>query len=391
MRKYAYLKNPLRNNEGNWIFKIMLYKTEEGFYLFEYNSPDAVLCSSDRCYDSLDDLYEDWNDLIDERGWIGMEDPLPDCQHDAFIPIRVKGRDVGKPEWGKYETLKEGQWVEYPEDKFCRECGLAQSQEVNIEPINVEKKMKRRASELLPGIERPADYMPLMSDGLPARGGMPDPGDMNQTDYQPPVFRPRVEDVSIKHDKPVEIHSTEIDVFNLRCSYFAPPFDKEEKMKRYPVGDYCFHLIRTAKGARCRIEFHSYGDNREEEFDVDAFALIRLDALLKERDVAQLDGYSVHSIGAANHMDLLVQYLGGEQIAATGLPPHNNKHYKEEWFIDFFRNLSGAFGKNIFTDSFKEREQGNDTIPPGSWQCSACGQVNTGPFCSECGSVRPKE
>ena len=51
--------------------------------------------------------------MIDEKGWIEMEDPLPDCQHDAFVPLRVKGRDIGKPEWGKYETLKDGKWVDF--------------------------------------------------------------------------------------------------------------------------------------------------------------------------------------------------------------------------------------------------------------------------------------
>ena len=314
-----------------------------------------------------------------------------------------------------------------PGDRFCTYCGSTQTQEINIEPVNVEKKMRRRAAELLPCLKLPAGYMPLMSDGLPARGGMPDPREAHNPDYQPPVFRPMIKDLSVKHDKPVEISSTEIEVFNLRCSYFSPPYDNEEKMKWYPAGDYCFHLIRTSKGARCRIEFHSYSDNREEEFDADTFALTRLDRLLKERDVAQLDGYSVHSPGAANHMDLLVQYTGGERIAATGIPPQNNQYFNEEWFIDFFRNLSGAFGKNIFTDSFKEREraeqraefakwnrvadstgnnasdgavavqgntaavQNNDTVPPGSWECNACGQLNIGPFCINCGSVKPKE
>lgn len=113
MRKYAYLKEPIKYDKGNYTFKIMLYETTEGIYLFEYGSLDAVQCSHDRCYDSLEDLYEDWNDLIDERGWIEIEDPLPDCQHDTFIPIRVKSRDMGKPEWGKLETLKDGKWVEY--------------------------------------------------------------------------------------------------------------------------------------------------------------------------------------------------------------------------------------------------------------------------------------
>ena len=113
MRKYAYLKEPLQCDTNNYIYKIMLYDTKEGVYLFEYSSLDAVQCSFDRCYDSLAELYEDWNELLDARGWIEIEDPLPDCQHDAFMPIRVKGRNIGKPEWGKLETLQDGKWVEY--------------------------------------------------------------------------------------------------------------------------------------------------------------------------------------------------------------------------------------------------------------------------------------
>ena len=111
MRKYAWLKEPHKSIDNIW--KIMLYKDEEGVFLFTYSSPDAIQCTSDFHYDSLEDLYDEWNELIDERGWIEIEDPLPYCQHDAFIPIRVKGRDIGKPEWGKYEILNEGKWVEY--------------------------------------------------------------------------------------------------------------------------------------------------------------------------------------------------------------------------------------------------------------------------------------
>ena len=116
MRKYAYLKVPLKLDTGTCIYKIMLYEAGEGSYLFGYSSPDAVLCSYDLFYDKPESLYEDWNSLIDEKGWIEMDDPLPGCQHDAFIPIRVKGRDTGAPQWGKLETLKSGKWVEYKTD-----------------------------------------------------------------------------------------------------------------------------------------------------------------------------------------------------------------------------------------------------------------------------------
>ncbi len=113
MRRYAWLREPMKRENGSCIYKIMLYGDEGGFYLFAYNSPDAVICSSDQWYDSLDDLYDDWNDLTDESGWIDMDDPLPGCQHDAFIPLKVKGRDSGRPEWGRFEMLWNGEWVEY--------------------------------------------------------------------------------------------------------------------------------------------------------------------------------------------------------------------------------------------------------------------------------------
>jgi hypothetical protein len=113
VRKYAYLKRPLGCDDGTHIFKIMLYEAKEGCYLFGYRSPDAVQSSFDRLYDLPEDLHDDWDGLVDDRGWIDIEDPLPDCQHDAFIPLRVKGRDTGRPEWGKYEMLKEGKWVPY--------------------------------------------------------------------------------------------------------------------------------------------------------------------------------------------------------------------------------------------------------------------------------------
>ena len=113
MRKYAYLKEPLKKNKDDYVYKIMICEAKEGFYLFEYTSLEAVLSASDLCYELLEDLYEDWNDRIDERGWIELGDPLPECQQDAFIPLRVKGRNTGRPEWGTYETLQDGNWVLY--------------------------------------------------------------------------------------------------------------------------------------------------------------------------------------------------------------------------------------------------------------------------------------
>lgn len=116
MRRFAYLKAPLPRPEGGFTHKVMLCEAEEGVYLFEYDSPDAVMSAADRLYDTPEALYDDWNELLDERGWQPIDDPLPGCQHDAFIPLRVRGRDTGKPEWGHWETLRDGVWVPYTPD-----------------------------------------------------------------------------------------------------------------------------------------------------------------------------------------------------------------------------------------------------------------------------------
>ena len=113
MRSCAYLKKAVDCGGPEPAVKIMLYRSEEGVYLFCYGSAEAVQSSSDFLYASEEELHDDWDGLIDERGWMDMDDPMPGCQHDAFIPLRVKGRDIGRPEWGRYETLKDGKWIGY--------------------------------------------------------------------------------------------------------------------------------------------------------------------------------------------------------------------------------------------------------------------------------------
>ena len=115
MRKYAYLNKPYKK-DNVIINKIMFYETSEGIYLYMYSDLDSNESISDYLYENIEDLYEDFNHLIDERGWIQIDDPLPYCQHDSFSPIRVKGRNIGKPIWGEYEILIDGKWVDYKKE-----------------------------------------------------------------------------------------------------------------------------------------------------------------------------------------------------------------------------------------------------------------------------------
>jgi len=114
MRRYAYLKEPMKANKKDDIYKIMLYQTKkDGVYLFMYCSREAIHCSFDSWYETIEDVYEDWSELIDDNNWIDIDEPLPYCQHDAFLPIRIKGRDIGKPQWGKSEIFENGEWKDY--------------------------------------------------------------------------------------------------------------------------------------------------------------------------------------------------------------------------------------------------------------------------------------
>lgn len=46
---------------------------------------------------NVSDALEDWKDEIGENYWQEIENSLPYYQHDAFLSIRIKVREHGKP------------------------------------------------------------------------------------------------------------------------------------------------------------------------------------------------------------------------------------------------------------------------------------------------------
>ena len=113
MRKWAALRPDCRSVDGTSFRKIMLYPCAEGVYVFLYDTDDAVFCTTDEFCESEEEALERWEEEIDPDGWHVIDDPLPGCQHDSILPIRVKGRDQGAPQWGEYEILTDGKWVDY--------------------------------------------------------------------------------------------------------------------------------------------------------------------------------------------------------------------------------------------------------------------------------------
>lgn len=112
MRMYGFLKNPSAANQQELVYKVMLYETQrQGTFAYLYTSPEALFCSYDYHYSSLEDALEDWEGEVER--WVELGDPLPDCQHDCPLPVRVKGRDQGAPQWGQYEILENGEWKDF--------------------------------------------------------------------------------------------------------------------------------------------------------------------------------------------------------------------------------------------------------------------------------------
>lgn len=114
MRMYGYLREPYVCNSTKKVYKVMIHEIDKvSVYTYYYTDRDAVFSSYDSFNENLETALEEFEGELDDRGWIMIEDPLPYCQHDSVLPIRVKGRETGHPQWGSYEIFSEGQWVEY--------------------------------------------------------------------------------------------------------------------------------------------------------------------------------------------------------------------------------------------------------------------------------------
>lgn len=118
MRKWAILEPCDRDTYVFEPRKIMIHPTWEGAFVYLFDAEDALFSRADEFFESEEDAVEAWEEWVSPEGWHVIDDPLPDCQCDCILPVRVKGRDTGNPQWGKYEILENGEWKDFtPEPK----------------------------------------------------------------------------------------------------------------------------------------------------------------------------------------------------------------------------------------------------------------------------------
>ncbi|MDR2529880.1 MAG: hypothetical protein LBD04_12835 [Synergistaceae bacterium] len=108
MRKIAFVS--AENAEG--IKKVMIYEDNHGVYIFGYNTVYDRNCVFDEWYEALSDAEECCADVygVQADDWIFIADPLEYCNLDYIMPVRIKGRNVGKPRFDCWEVLQDGEW-----------------------------------------------------------------------------------------------------------------------------------------------------------------------------------------------------------------------------------------------------------------------------------------
>lgn len=109
MRKIVNLTEP-----KNGIVRLMIYNNENETYLFGYKKFEDCGSEFDEWFESENDALESCKTeyAIEITDWKEIANPELNCQHDWINPVRVKGRENGKPEFGKFEKLVNGEWIE---------------------------------------------------------------------------------------------------------------------------------------------------------------------------------------------------------------------------------------------------------------------------------------
>jgi hypothetical protein len=113
MRRVAIVPNP-----AGEIRRVILHETEKGTYLYLSTTVDDRGASFDEWYVTSAEAFAAAKSAygVTQEMWTTIRDPLPGCQDDWVSPVRVPGRESGKPLWGSLERLVDGEWVPFKPD-----------------------------------------------------------------------------------------------------------------------------------------------------------------------------------------------------------------------------------------------------------------------------------
>ncbi|MDY0943181.1 hypothetical protein [Priestia megaterium] len=112
MRKYIVLDTP-----QNDIKKVMIADLKDEINMFLYDTLNDVPSIGDYSFETVQEAEEFFNKEFAKGkdgkiSWIYVPNPLEGCQEDIIASVRVKGINTCAPQWGSYERLMDGRWVD---------------------------------------------------------------------------------------------------------------------------------------------------------------------------------------------------------------------------------------------------------------------------------------
>lgn len=98
-------KTAKTEHAADGVHRVMIYEVDGGAYLFLYRTLDDGPCDADEWYGTTPEAEEACGNRygISSVAWQFIAEPLEGCQDDWIVAVRVKGSEVGTPEWGKFE------------------------------------------------------------------------------------------------------------------------------------------------------------------------------------------------------------------------------------------------------------------------------------------------
>ena len=109
MRRVTYIQNTTDD-----IVRLMIYKSDEGVYVFGFDDLADTSSKWDNLFQDLEEALEFCQETynVDSEKWINIEGPQINCQHDWIERTRIKGKEKGEPKWGQFEQFSNGRWTE---------------------------------------------------------------------------------------------------------------------------------------------------------------------------------------------------------------------------------------------------------------------------------------
>jgi hypothetical protein len=107
MRQLAFL-----GTDRGGPLRVLLHCSPEGTRVFTRASEEDGPCDGEAWFEELEEAVAHCSQVhgVAASDWRIVPDPHPECQEDWVSQVRVKGRNEGAPQCGRFERFENGEW-----------------------------------------------------------------------------------------------------------------------------------------------------------------------------------------------------------------------------------------------------------------------------------------